>query len=110
MAILSSHTQGNLHIARCVCQCCPLILDSYPSIKYVPSVQTILTMECPKSHNPFVLQSSQLLTLTTFAVSLFMAGLLQLLVSGVHKIYQTNPYIILLSAVIVGASISKMFM
>ena len=53
MAILASHTQGNLHMAMCVFQCCPLILDSHPSIKYIPSVQTSLTMECPKSHNPF---------------------------------------------------------
>ena len=34
MAILASHTQGNLHMAMCVFQCCPLILDSHPSIKY----------------------------------------------------------------------------
>ena len=45
MAILASHTRGNLHMAMCVFQCCPLILDPHPSIKYMPSVQTSLTME-----------------------------------------------------------------
>ena len=66
----ASYTQINLHIAMCVFSYNPLVLDSHPSINCVPFVKATLAMECPKSHNPFVFQFSQLLTFRTFAIPL----------------------------------------
>ena len=80
----ASYTQINLHIAMCVFSYNPLVLDSHPSINCVPFVKATLAMECPKYHDPFVFQFSQLLTFRTFAIPLLMASPLQLLTSGVQ--------------------------
>ena len=93
----------------CVFSFNPLVLDSHPSINCVPFVKTTLAMECPKSHDPFVFQFSQLLTFRTFAIPLLMASPLQLLTSGVQIINKTNSYVILITVVIVGAAIPEMF-
>ena len=103
-----SHITTNCTLPKSVLHTFHLILDSHPTINCVPSIQSTVTMKCPKSQYPFVFQSSQLITLCTLTVPLLMAGPSQLLTSGLQKINQTNSDIGFLTAVIVGAAIPKM--